>query len=90
MIKKKFQIGSRAKYQKSARDNGISGKFSLAGFLAGTRQMFRWLKRVNLINLLKIVKLVMEIIEKIRTLLFCKQPQILLENWDNNKSYADS
>ncbi len=86
MTKQNVQIGSKAKCRKSSIDKRIFGKLSLAGFFAGTRQMYRRLKRVNLINLLKTVKLVMEIVEKIRSLIFCQLPPFLTHIGVDNKS----
>jgi hypothetical protein len=85
MVNRKFQIGSKARCRKSI-DKGISAKLSLAGFLAGTRNMFRCLKKANLINLLKGAKLVMEIVEKIRSLISCKLPPFFTYSGVDNKS----
>ncbi|MGD1041992.1 MAG: hypothetical protein ABR913_02880 [Sedimentisphaerales bacterium] len=82
MIKKKFRIGSKPRYRKSAeifwRDNYISGKLSLADISTVARRAFSRISKLNWIKLLKGVKLVMEIVEKIRTLLFCKQLPIVI------------
>jgi hypothetical protein len=77
MIKKKFRIGSKPRYRKSAkifwRDNNISGKLSLTDISTFAKRAFCWISKLNFIKLLKGIKLVVEIAEKIRTLLFCKQ-----------------
>ena len=82
-----FQIGSlKAKFWKSARFGRMSpvdvGKHILRRL---SRHKLKWL-----IKLLRVVKLITEIINNIHSLLSFKQPWILLGNWDNNKSYADS
>jgi hypothetical protein len=84
MIKKKFRIGSKPRYRKSAevfrRDIRILGKLSLTDISTVAKRAFCWISKLNFIKLLKGVKLVMEIVEKIRTLLFCKQlPMVIGE-----------
>jgi len=61
-----------------------SAKFSLTGI----KKAFHWLMKLDLLKILKCIKLIIEITH---SLLFCKQPQILLllGNWDNDKSYVD-
>lgn len=80
MVKKKFRIGLKPKCRMSAklfwRDNRIFSKLSLADISTAARKAFCWLVKLNWIKLLKGVKLIVEIVEKIRTLLFCKLPSI--------------
>lgn len=58
MVKKKFRIGSKPKYRKSAeifrRDIRILGKLSLAGISTVARKAFGWISKLN--NLIKLLK----------------------------------
>jgi len=90
MVKKKFRIGLKPKYRRSAglfwRDSRIFGKLSLADISTAAKIAFCWIGKLNWIQLLKGVKLIMEIVEKIRTLLFCEQAPVHVGMGDNNKS----
>ena len=79
MNNRKFQIGSsNRRYRKSVSlsDNRVSAKLSLTNLLSGAKLMFRWLSKLNWINLLKATKLVVEILQKIRSLIFCRLPPV--------------
>ena len=83
---KKQQIGSiRTKFQ--ALKTCKFGVLSLAGIWKSFKKNFHLIMKVNWLKLLQAIKLIIEIV---RSILFCQQPQMLLGNWANNKSYTDS